>query len=228
MGRLPSPCPAGAVTGPISVVAPAGTATGPGIFTLDYSTDLGVTVTDLPDPATLGSNLVYTITITNRGSFAAPNVRLTNTLPALVTIKAATTTQGSLNTNANPVTGALANIPTGSAAFVTLTVTPQTVGTITNLATVTSDYPDVNLADNSVTTTTTVDMTAILSIQSVPPNLVKISWPAPLSNSTLQFKPLLATTNFWSNVTTAPVLSGNENVVTETNLGSMKFYRLQK
>ena len=227
-GQITFTVPVGAVTGTISVVAPAGTATGPGVFTLDYSTDLGLTVTDLPDPVALSSNLVYTITITNRGLFAAPNVRLTNTLPAFVTIKSYTTSQGTVNTNANPVTAALGAIPVGTAAFVGLTVVPQAAGLITNLTTVTSDYPEANSADNSVVTITTVDGKTVLSIQSVPPNLVKISWPAPLSNSTLQFKPLLATTNFWSNVLTAPVIVSNQNVVTETNLGLMKFYRLQQ
>ena len=227
-GQITFTVPAGAVTGPISVVAPGGTANTPGVFTLDYSTDLGVTVTDVPDPAAVGSNLVYTITITNRGLFAAPNVRLTNTLPAFVTLKSYTTSHGTVNTNANPVVGNLGDLATKTAAFVVLTVTPQTVGTITNLAIVTSGLTDTNPGDNSVSTTTLVDMTAVLGIQFVPPNLVKISWPAPLSNATLQFKPLLATTNFWSNITTAPVLSGEENVVTEPATGAMKYYRLQK
>jgi uncharacterized repeat protein (TIGR01451 family) len=176
----------------------------------------------------VGSNLVYTITITNRGLFAAPNVRLTNTLPAFVTIKSYTTSHGTVNTNANPVVGNLGDIATKTAAFVVLTVTPQTVGTITNLALVTSGLPDTNPGDNAVTTTTLVDMTAVLGIQFVPPNLVQISWPAPLSNATLQFTPLLATTNFWSNVISAPVLSGSENVVTEPATGAVKFYRLLK
>jgi hypothetical protein len=37
--------------------------------------DLAVTVLDAPDPVLLGSNLVYTLTVTNRGPSTALNVR---------------------------------------------------------------------------------------------------------------------------------------------------------
>src|SRR5262249_23925916 len=71
--------PGGATTGPITVQGPGGTNTSAGNFTVD-SADIGISVTAAPNPVSLGSNLVYTITVTNLGPVGASNVRLTNML----------------------------------------------------------------------------------------------------------------------------------------------------
>jgi uncharacterized repeat protein (TIGR01451 family) len=99
--------PNGAQTGPITVGAPGGTNTSATSFVLDYTSDMSVNVIDAPDPVFIGSNLTYTITVANNGPFNAPNVRITNTLPASVTLKSAVTTQGTLSTNSNPITGTI-------------------------------------------------------------------------------------------------------------------------
>ena len=97
--------PTGAQTGPITVIAPAGTNISANSFVLDYSSDTAVSVATSPNLVFIGSNLVYTLTITNSGPFAAPNVVLTNTLPSSVSLKSATTSQGTLATNSNPILG---------------------------------------------------------------------------------------------------------------------------
>src|SRR5439155_11150573 len=122
--------PTGAQTGPITVGAPGGTNTSAASFVLDYTSDVSVNVIDAPDPVFIGSNLTYAITVANNGPFNAPNLRMTNTLPASVTLKSAATTQGTLSTNSNPITGALGNITNGTSVIVTLTVVPNPLGTI--------------------------------------------------------------------------------------------------
>src|SRR5262249_8863897 len=141
--------PNGAQTGPITVGAPGGTNASAASFVLDYTSDVGVNVVDAPDPVFIGSNLTYTITVANSGPFNAPNVRMTNTLPASVTLKSAATTQGILSTNNNPITGALGNITNGTPVIVTLTVIPNTVGTINNTVSIASDNPDLALGNNT-------------------------------------------------------------------------------
>lgn len=219
--------PNGAQTGPITVGAPAGTNTSATSFVLDYASDVSVSVIDAPDPVFIGSNLTYTITIANNGPFIAPNVRMTNTLPASVTLKSVATTQGTLSTNNNPITGALGNITNGTPIVVTLTVVPHTLGAIIDTVTIASDNPDPAATNNTFSATTTVLPLPVLTIQRTNNERLNISWPVALTNFGLQGKVSLGA-DAWSNVVTVPVISGDQNVVTETNNGGNKFYRLKK
>lgn len=220
--------PTNVQTGPITVIAPAGTNTSAQSFVLDYSANISVTVSDTPDPVVIGDSLTYTIIVANSGPFAAPGVTLTGTLigPALLT--SATTTQGTLTTNTSPITGALGQINVGGAVFVTLTVIPQADGPITNLVTVASQLTDPVTANNSATSSTYVQPLPRLTVQRVGADRVRVSWNAALTNYALEFKPLLATTNFWSNVVTVPLLIGSEYQLTETNNQPMRYYRLHR
>jgi len=217
--------PANAQSGPITVVAPAGTNTTTAAFTLDYMSDVGVNLVGAPNPVFIGSNLLYTLSVFNNGPFAAPNVMLTETLPASVTLKTATTTQGSLNTNGNPILGTLGTLASGGAVTVQLTVVPHAAGAITNAASVSSDNPDPAPANNTSNLVTTVWPLPLLSIN-LATNLVKVSWPAPLSNFTLQYKTALGGNGPWTNNPAARSVFGNAISVTETNLGTARFYRL--
>lgn len=218
--------PAGATTGPITVAGPGGTNSSASAFTID-STDLGVSVTGSPNPVFIGSNLVYTIVITNIGPVSASNVRLTNTLSPSVSFQSSSTTQGALNTAANPIFGLLGTINNGGSATVTLTVVPTAVGSITNTAFVTSDLTDPNAANNTALTTTTVWPLPFLSITNLMSNgLMQVSWPAPLSGFTLQFTTNITPNVDWTNDAGAKVVNGANVSVTETNIGTARFFRL--
>jgi hypothetical protein len=220
--------PNGAQTGRLTVIGPAGTNTSANNFVLDYSSDLTLTVTDTPDPVFVMSNLTYTITIANAGSFAAPNVAFTNSLPATVLLKSAGATKGSLTTNSSLIVGTLGTIAAGASVIVTVQVTPLAPGTIVNQANVQSDFIDPNPSDNNRTTTTTVLPLPVLAIQADTNNLVRISWPGALTNFALQFSLVVQPPDSWSNVVTPPEVVGGRNVVTETNRGGAMFYRLRQ
>jgi hypothetical protein len=219
--------PNGATTGPITVIAPAGTNTSDTSFVVTYISDLTVQVTDTPDPVFVTSNLVYSITIVNQGPFAAANVMLTNVLPASVTLLNTTVSQGTWQANGNTVVASLGTIVNSASALVTFTVRPQATGAITNISIAVSESQDPNLVNSTLSTITTVLPLPLLSIRAVPIDKVRVSWPVELTNFLLQSQLSLGT-NTWSNVLTAPVIVGNENVVTETNTGPSKFYRLRK
>ena len=195
---------------------------------LDYSSDTAVSVATSLNLVFIGSNLVYTLTITNSGPFAAPNVVLTNTLPSSVSLKSATTSQGTLATNSNPILGNFNTVATNGSVTVTLVVgVPQSIGQITNIASVNSGYTDPVPGNNTVSTTTTVLPLPILSIQLQSASTVQLSWPVQLTNFGLQSKLSLLPSYLWTDVLTAPVISGNERLVVETNLAPAKFYRLK-
>jgi hypothetical protein len=68
---------------------------------------------------------------------------------------------------------------------------------------------------------------ALLSIR-LSTNQVAISWPAALTNYTLEYLSAIYSNASWSAVTTAPSILGGLSTVTETNLGASRFYRLKK
>jgi uncharacterized repeat protein (TIGR01451 family) len=226
--KLQALVPNGAQTGPITVVAPAGTNTTTSLFALDYGSDLQVSMTSSPDPATVGRDLLYAITIVNNGPFDAPNTKLTNTLPASVKLLSASiTNSGVLVTNNNPITGTLGTFTVGSAATLVLKVTPQLAGVIVDTISVSSDNPDPVPTNNAAGLTSIVEPVALLSIR-LSTNQVQVSWPAALTNYVLEFQTAFNTNSFWSVITTPPTVSAGLSSITETNLGGGKFYRLRK
>ena len=81
-GRIEVAVPSGATTGPITVIGPSGSAVSATDFVVNYASDIAVSVSATPNPVFVGSNLTYTIIVTNAGPLPAPNMRWTNTLPA--------------------------------------------------------------------------------------------------------------------------------------------------
>jgi len=217
--------PASAQSGVITVIGPAGTNSSANPFLID-SSDLSVSLTGLPNPVLVGSNLTYTVSVTNLSSVSAPNVTLTDTLPQSVVLKSVSSGQGSLATNGNQIIASLGSVDAGGSVNLVLMVTSQTSGNITNVARVTSGYPDPVLTNNSATNITTVLPLAILSVNLLPTNRVRLSWPVALTNSSLESRTNLAQGG-WSTVNVAPTISSNERVVIQTNSFPSSFYRLK-
>lgn len=119
--------------------------------------DVSVTKTDSPDPAKVGQNLTYTITVRNIGSASATGVTLTDQLPKNAGFGSVTTTQGacSLKPEKRMLTCNVGGIAEGASATVTIVVKPTQKGTITNTATATAPG-DSNSSNNSATATTVV------------------------------------------------------------------------
>jgi uncharacterized repeat protein (TIGR01451 family) len=119
--------------------------------------DVSVTKTGSPDPAKVGQNLTYTITVRNVGSTFATGVTLTDQLPKNAGFGSVSTTQGSctLKPAKRLVTCNLGAIAEGASATVTIVVKPTQKGTITNTATA-SAPGDSNTSNNSATATTVV------------------------------------------------------------------------
>ena len=122
--------------------------------------DLAVTKTDSPDPVLVGSNLTYTIQVTNSGPQAATSVVLSDKLPRHTDFVSATASSGNCERKGSGVTcqiGNLAADPTkANAATVTIVVRPTKDGTIVNTASVDSAETDPVSANNTATSSTTV------------------------------------------------------------------------
>jgi uncharacterized repeat protein (TIGR01451 family) len=127
--------------------------------------DLGVTKAGTPDPVLAGSNLTYTLTVTNDGPDAAMDVTLTDVLPANATLVSFTAPAGwTVTTLAAGGTGTVTAISPSLASAATrsftlvVNVNPETSvgGMITNTATIGSSTTDPDPGNNSATETTEV------------------------------------------------------------------------
>ncbi len=117
----------------------------------DMSHDAGLLPIDLaitkavnnPTP-TVGSNVTFTITLTNAAGYStATGVKVTDLLPAGLTFVSATSGAGTSYDSGTGIWN-VGNLPAGGSATLTMTATVASGGTKTNVATVTSaDEPDV-------------------------------------------------------------------------------------
>jgi hypothetical protein len=124
------------------------------------SVGLSVWQTDHPDPASLRSNITYSITISNAGPSRATNVVLENVFPdqARFGLAWAQPSQGSCSHSLDRIICSLGGLDAGASASATVTVQPFFAGYYTNKVTVTSDSPEGSLADNVSEEVTTVGL----------------------------------------------------------------------
>jgi uncharacterized repeat protein (TIGR01451 family) len=135
--------------------------------------DLQITKTDSPDPVNAGTNLTYTITVTNHGPDAAPTTSWSDTLPG-GTLFVSVSTGASGWTCSNPPTGTHGTVScsnpsfgVGNAAFtLTIAVPPDVAnGTVlSNTATIMSAAAEGNPGQESATETTTVSTSADVTV----------------------------------------------------------------
>jgi Domain of unknown function DUF11/Subtilase family/S-layer homology domain len=120
-----------------------------------FSSDLALSQTDSPDPTLVGVPVTYTLTISNPGLGAAPDVEVSEGLTITATIDDATPSQGSCTILAHGINCDLGDIAPGGSATVDILATPTALGTLTSNATVASGL-DPNPANNSAQVQTTV------------------------------------------------------------------------
>lgn len=135
------------------------------------SSDVAISLADSPDPVTAGTNLTYTVTVTNVGPDASGTVTWTDVLPSgtafveMDPVAGWTCTTPALGAGGT-VSCSASSIALGSSVFVLqVAVNPTTAaGTvISDMATV-SAVGDPNSANDSASTTTTVTALADLTL----------------------------------------------------------------
>ncbi len=193
-------CGAGIINAAAAVAAVIPAAAAPGA-------DAEITMVASPDPATVGNNLTYAITVVNIGpsNDVATGVTVTDTLPGNVTYVSATPSQGTC-TGTSTITCNLGSIIQGVNATVALIVAPAGIGNVSNTASITTASNDPVAGNNSVTVNTTVNnpVPAISSLS--PPGTapggaaftLTVNGSSFVSNSTVQWKGLARSTTFVS------------------------------
>jgi uncharacterized repeat protein (TIGR01451 family) len=123
--------------------------------------DLAISKTAAPDPVTAGSDLTYTITITNNGPDAAESVTVTDILPEATTFNACAATNGGVCSGAeNNRAITFASLAPGASGAITLVANVKCSvangATVSNTATVSTATFEPEQSNNTATTATTV------------------------------------------------------------------------
>lgn len=112
--------------------------------------DLSVTMTDAPDPGIVGSNLVYTLLVTNHGPWSATGVTVTTELPLNAGYLSSSASAGTLATNGGgQLVWTLGTMARDASASATITVLPTVAGGITSTSSAVAAQADPN-PENSV------------------------------------------------------------------------------
>jgi uncharacterized repeat protein (TIGR01451 family) len=126
--------------------------------------DLAVSVVDSPDPVRVGSNITYTVTVTNAGPEAALNAVLTNRLSPGLSFVSAVSTLGACVNGGNTVVCDFGLLTNRASVTVTLvasvvTTTPQSL-----TATVAGSVAELLSTNNTATAITAVDAVADVGV----------------------------------------------------------------
>jgi uncharacterized repeat protein (TIGR01451 family) len=123
--------------------------------------DLAITKTANPDPVDQGTNLEYTLQVTNNGPAAAQGVTVSDPLPSQVTYSSASTTQGTCTytSSTTTVSCTLGTVSVGGLVVITINVAANTFSSstlATNTATVSATTGDPNPNNNTASFTSTI------------------------------------------------------------------------
>jgi uncharacterized repeat protein (TIGR01451 family) len=130
------------------------------------SADLSIEATATPDPVRIGTEVSYTLSVTNDGPTPASNVSVVDTLPAGATFVSAGGPGWSCDNLGQIVTCTTASLGIASSAqAISIVATaPGSAGNISNAATVSSDTSDPDPTNNTATTVTLASAFADVSI----------------------------------------------------------------
>lgn len=136
-----------------TITAPAAATTYQANYTSTTAVDLGITMTDAPDPVRLGNSLTYTLVVTNGSSATATGVTVTDTLPNNVAFLSAST---GCVLSGQSVTCSVGSLAGGVSRSLAIAVRPLKPGTLTNTAAVSGDEADPNAANDTAIAATHV------------------------------------------------------------------------
>ena len=133
--------------------------------------DVSIVKTAAPEPVNQGTNLTYTLRVTNGGPAAAQGVTVTDVIPAQVVYSSSSSTQGTCTYTAatTTVNCTIGNMSVGSVVIVTINVTATTfssASTSSNTATVSATTSDPNLSNNSSTSVSTIQAPTAVDLAS--------------------------------------------------------------
>jgi uncharacterized repeat protein (TIGR01451 family) len=188
--------------------------------------DLAIATSATPRPVVVSKPLQYTVTVFNNSFAPASTVKLTNTLPANVTLLSNSVTQGGVAQNGNVLTWTVGTLPGAASAVLNIAVRPTSTGVLTNTAVVIFSTTDPFTADN-----TNVFLTSVVG----PPTAIAqfsqgnffVSWLiAGGDNFSVQYADSISAPVTWTPFPIDPTVDGDAFFIQDSVTNSRRFYRL--
>jgi uncharacterized repeat protein (TIGR01451 family) len=185
------------------------------------SADLGINMTEAPNPIFVGASVTYTVVVSNNGPSTATGTAATITLPAGFSVTSLSTATGTTSNSSGVITWSIGSLGTGAGAS-TATLTIAAKATVPGpgllaTASVASVVYDPTKLNNFVAVKTEVDQTSI-AVASVGKTYT-LNW-SPTANSYW----LVAAVNLggpWY-----PVSAPGADTYTITGTNGYRFFRL--
>ena len=114
-----------------------------------------LTMTDTPDPITIGNNVTYSLAVTNLGPDIATNVTVTDTLPTGMTLLSVTPSIGAC-VGTTTITCSLGTLTSSQTDTIIIVAQATTAGAPINRASVTASGPDFDENNNTAAVNTSV------------------------------------------------------------------------
>jgi uncharacterized repeat protein (TIGR01451 family) len=222
--------PTGATPGPITVVTAGGNDVSTNDFTATFSSTLDLSKTVSPVVTYPGSNVTYTLIVTNEGPSTVTSVAVTDNIPTGFNLSSATNSVWTTVYTNSMVIASLGILSNNTSATITVKGTAASAGALTNTANLSfaegNTIYGTNFAFAIAYFVTTAQRT--LSITN-PGNAagISITWPLSAANFTLQVSTNLSKTNGWQSPTNAPFVTNGMNEYTNSPpLPPARFFRL--
>jgi uncharacterized repeat protein (TIGR01451 family) len=222
--------PANGLTGPITVLTPYGNDVSSNIFTVTKPSLLLLTKTASPAIAGPGTNVDFTLVVTNEGPSIVTGLVVTDSIPSLLSYVSASSTAGTcVFTNGNIICdiGILSN---NASVTIQVDAIPLAPAAITNTATM--GFAEGNLVtSNNTAFAATYAVTAAQRTLSIAPPAnspqIIVTWPQSPVNFLLQYSTNLALPNGWTLPAEFPFVSNGLNTFTGSPAGLSEFFRLK-
>lgn len=175
-GTLVANASASLAPGRIDPVAGNNTSTAP--ITVGPSADLGVTLSAIPNPVVVGTNVTYFVTLTNFGPSTATNVVVSQLLPVGAPVVSTVVSQGRFSATSSNIVWLPGSLTSGKSGTMTVVVQSTKLGNLLSSVSVTAAQSDPNEGNNSASASAVVS-TPFISIAAAGASLTSESFSPP-------------------------------------------------
>jgi uncharacterized repeat protein (TIGR01451 family)/uncharacterized delta-60 repeat protein len=188
------------------------------------SADLGISMTEAPNPVLVGASITYTIVVTNNGPSGAAGVTASIVLPSGVSPATVSPSAGSASNANGTITWNIGTMGNNSTATLTVVATVRTAEIGLATATVSSLVYDPAKLNNFASVKTEIDSPAI-NFTSVGQTYT-LTWPASANSYILQGAVNLPPLGQWVTVTPTPPVINGQYTFTLPGTSGYHFFRL--
>ncbi len=223
--------PTGATPGPITVVTAGGDDVSSNIFTATFSSTVDLSKTVSPAITGPGSNVTYTLVVTNKGPSTVTSLLVTDNIPTGFNLTSATSSLGTTVYTNNMVIASLGILASNTSATITVKGTSASPGALTNGATLGFAEGNTVYGTNYASALTyfiTAAQRTLSIAESTNAGKFLVTWPVSAVNFTLQVNTNLSAGNGWQNLAGGTIVTNGLNEYSNSFPSpAAEFFRLQ-